>query len=201
MNYKTAAKIYFFRKQGVLIFLFVNNLTFDIFVFLQLENCSFKNYKKMKKIIPILLVAVLALTGCQNKNQYAGTYSGTFTFFKFSTADISQGATSSDNKTGKMQFLTNPLTNGLLLYSVIPLNAVTPEQYVSNSGLLDYLDILLESIGYQNNIYNAATEQIKNVGVTVAFSGNTVHAELQYEIQILGTINTRITIVKFDGVR
>ena len=155
----------------------------------------------MKKIIPILLVAVLALTGCQNKNQYAGTYSGTFTFFKFSTADISQGATSSDNKTGKMQFLANPLTNGLLLYSVIPLNAVTPEQYVSNSGLLDYLDILLESIGYQNNIYNAATEQIKNVGVTVAFSGNTVHAELQYEIQILGTINTRITIVKFDGVR
>ncbi len=175
---------------------------YRLFLYLcRLKIVSPKNYKKMKKIIPILLVAVLALTGCQNKNQYAGTYTGNFTFFKFNTTDISQGATSSDNKQGKMQFLTNPLTNGLFLYSVIPLNAVTPEHYVSNSGLLDYLDVLLSSIGYQNNIYNAATEQIKNIGITVDFSGNTVHAELQYEIEILGTINTRITIVKFDGTR
>jgi len=155
----------------------------------------------MKKILPILLVAVLALTGCQNKNQYAGTYSGNFTFFKFNTMDITQQAANSDNKQGKMLFVTNPLTNGLFLYSVVPLNPVTPEQYVSNSGLLDYLDVLLQSIGYQNSIYNAATEQIKNIGITVNFSGNTVHAELQYEIEILGTVNTRITIVKFDGTK
>ena len=155
----------------------------------------------MKKILPILLVAVLALTGCTTKNQYAGTYTGTFTFFKFASTDMTQSPTSSDNKQGKMQFLTNPLTNGLFLYSVIPLNSVTPEQYVSNSGLLDYLDLLLDNIGYQNYIYNTATEQIKNVGIVVSFSGNTVHAELQYEIQILGTISTRITIVKFDGTR
>jgi len=155
----------------------------------------------MKKILPILLIAVLALTGCTNKNQYAGTYTGTFSFFKFSTTDITQNPTSSDNKQGKMQFLTNPLTNGLFLYSVIPLSSVTPEQYVSNSGLLDYLDVLLESIGYQNNVYNAATEQIKNIGITADFSGNQVHAELQYEIEILGTVSTRITIVKFDGTK
>lgn len=155
----------------------------------------------MKKIIPILLVAVLALTGCTTKNQYAGTYTGTFTFFKFATADITQGATSSDSKSGKMQFLTNPLTNGLFLYSVIPLNSVTPEHYVSNTGLLQYLDLILDNIGYQNNIYNSATEQIRNIGIVVDFSGNSVHVELQYEIEILGTINTRITIVKFDGTR
>ena len=155
----------------------------------------------MKKIFPILLIAVLALTGCTNKNQYAGTYTGTFKFFKFSTSEIIPNANPTDNKSGKMQFLTNPLTNGLFLYSVIPLNNVTPEHYVSNSGLLEYLDMLLESIGYQNSIYNAATEQIKNVAVTADFSGNSVHAELQYEIEILGTINTRITIVTFDGVK
>ena len=155
----------------------------------------------MKKILPILLVAVLALTGCQNKNQYAGTYSGNFTFFKFNTMDITQQAANSDNKQGKMLFVTNPLTNGLFLYSVVPLSPVSPEQYVSNSGLLDYLDVLLQSIGYQNSIYNAATEQIKNIGITVNFSGNNVHAELQYEIEILGTVNTRITIVKFDGTK
>jgi len=155
----------------------------------------------MKKLFPILLIAVLALTGCSNKNPYAGTYTGTFTFFKFATTDLSQGATSSDNKQGKMQFLTNPLTNGLFLYSVVPLSSVTSERYVSNSGLLDYLDLLLDNIGYQNSIYNAATEQIKNIGITVDFNGNNVHAELQYEIEILGTINTRITIVQFDGSR
>lgn len=155
----------------------------------------------MKKILPILLIAVLALTGCQNKNPYAGTYTGTFTFFKFPGTDTSQGATSSSNKQGKMQFLTNPLTNGLFLYSVIPLNGVTPSQYVSNSDLLDYLDMLLDGIGYNNQIYEAGKEAIKRVGITVDFSGDSVHAELQYEIEILGTINTRVTIVKFDGVR
>ena len=155
----------------------------------------------MKKIIPILLIAVLALTGCTNKNQYAGTYTGTFKFFKFSTSEIIPNANPTDNKSGKMQFLTNPLTNGLFLYSIIPLNSVTPEQYVSNSGLLDYLDLLLDNIGYQNSIYEYGKEAIKNIGISVNFSGSSVHAELQYEIEILGTINTRITIVKFDGVR
>lgn len=155
----------------------------------------------MKKFIPILLVAVLALTGCQNKNPYAGTYTGTFSFFIFSGLDITQNAESSSSKQGKMQFLSNPLTNGLFLYSVIPLNGVTPENYVSNSGLLDYLDVLLESIGYSNNIYEYGKEAIKNVAITVTFSGNSVHAELQYEIEILGTLSTRITIVKFDGTR
>lgn len=155
----------------------------------------------MKKIIPIIMLAVIALTGCQNKNPYAGTYTGTFTFFKFATTDITQQATSSDNKQGKMQFLNNPLTEGLFLYSVIPLTRVTPEHYVSNSNMLEYLDLLLDNIGYQNNIYNSTVEQIKNVAITVDFSGNSVHAELQYEIEILGTITTRITIVKFDGIR
>ena len=156
----------------------------------------------MKKFIPILLVAVLALTGCTNKNPYAGTYTGNFTFFKFSTTDITQNPESSDNKQGKMQFLTNPLTNGLFLYSVVPLSAVTSEQYVSNSVMLDYLDLLLDNIGYQNNVYNSAKEYIKNIGITVVFNGNSVHAELQYEIALLGEVlTTRITIVKFDGTR
>ena len=154
----------------------------------------------MKKILPILLIAVLALTGCQNKNPYAGKYSGTFTFFKFSTMDYTQTPTSTDNKGGTMQFLTNPLTNGLLLYSVIPLTG-RGDHYVTNNTLLEYLDMLLDNIGYKNNIYDATSEQIKNVGITVDFSGNTVHAELQYQIEILGTINTRITIVKFDGTK
>ena len=144
----------------------------------------------MKKFIPILLVAVLALTGCSNRNPYAGTYSGTFTF-----------VTDNVTKSGKMQFLTNPLTDGLFLYSVIPLNAATSTHYVSNSDMLDYVTVLLESIGNTNHIYNTATEQIKNVAIDVEFNGSNVYAEVTYEIAILGTLNTRITIVKFSGVK
>ena len=144
----------------------------------------------MKKFIPILLVAVLALTGCSNRNPYAGTYSGTFTF-----------VTDNVTKSGKMQFLTNPLTDGLFLYSVIPLNAASSTHYVSNSDMLDYVTVLLESIGNTNHIYNTATEQIKNVAIDVEFNGSNVYAEVTYEIAILGTLNTRITIVKFSGVK
>jgi hypothetical protein len=144
----------------------------------------------MKKFIPILLVAVLALTGCSNRNPYAGTYSGTFTF-----------VTDNVTKSGKMQFLTNPLTDGLFLYSVIPLNAASSTHYVSNSDMLDYVTVLLESIGNTNHIYNTATEQIKNVAIDVEFNGSNVYAEVTYEIAILGTLNTRITIVKFEGVK
>ena len=127
----------------------------------------------MKKFIPILLVAVLALTGCSNRNPYAGTYSGTFTF-----------VTDNVTKSGKMQFLTNPLTDGLFLYSVIPLNAATSTHYVSNSDMLDYVTVLLESIGNTNHIYNTATEQIKNVAIDVEFNGSNVYAEVTYEIAI-----------------
>lgn len=155
----------------------------------------------MKKIFPILLIAVLALTGCQNKNPYAGTYTGTFKFFNFASMDITQPATSTDNKQGKMQFATNPLTNDLLLYTVIPLSSTNSSTYVSNSAALEYVSDLLEAIGNTNSVYNSITERVKNVAITADFSGSSVHAAVQYEIEILGTISTRITIVEFDGVR
>lgn len=144
----------------------------------------------MKKILPIIMVALLALTACSNRNPYAGTYTGTYTF-----------VTDNVSKSGKMQFLTNPLTDGLLLFSTIPLNAASSTHYVSNSQMLDYLTVLLESIGNTNHIYNAATEEIKNVAIDVEFNGSNVYAEVTYEIAILGTLNTRITIVKFQGVK
>lgn len=152
----------------------------------------------MKKLIPILLVAVLALTGCSNKNPYAGTYTGTFTFLNY---DVLGSLSGNSDKQGKMQFLTNPLSNDLLLYSVIPLSSINSNQYVSNSAALDYLSVLLESIGNTNSIYNSITEKIKNVAINATFEGSSVYVEVQYEIEILGTLNTRITIVKFTGSR
>ena len=152
----------------------------------------------MKRLIPILLVAVVALTGCSNKNPYAGVYTGTFTFLNY---DMLGSLTGNQAKEGKMQFLTNPLSNDLLLYSVIPLSSTTSTQYVSNSAVLDYVSTLLESIGNTNNVYNSITEKIKAVAITADFSGSSVHVVVQYEIEILGTLNTRITIVEFTGTR
>ena len=152
----------------------------------------------MKKIIPIIMLVALALTGCQTQNPYAGTYTGTFTFLNYNTTG---NLTGNDAKKGKMQFLTNPLTNGLFLYSVIPLTQVSSTYYVSNSSVLDFATILLQNIGYTNSVYNSVSEKIKNVAITAEFSGNSVHAEVQYEITILGTLNTRLTVVTFDGVK
>lgn len=144
----------------------------------------------MKKLIPILLVAVLALTGCQNKNPYAGKYSGTYTF-----------VTNNMTKDGTLLMVSNPLTGGLLVYGVIPINpSGSTNVYVSNPDNAALITQLLQKISFQNNIYNTATEQIKNVKVEATFVGNTVNVDMYYEVALLSDLlNTRISIVKFTG--
>lgn len=146
----------------------------------------------MKKIIPILFVAVLALTGCQNSNPYAGKYSGTYTF-----------VTNNVTKEGNLRMVANPLTTGLLVYGVIPIDPYGGSNtYVSNADNSALVTQLLQQIQFQNNIYNTATEQIKNVKVEAIFNGNTVNVDMYYEIALIGDLlNTRISIVKFVGTK
>jgi hypothetical protein len=146
----------------------------------------------MKKLIPILLVAVLALTGCQNTNPYAGKYSGTYTF-----------VTNNVTKEGNLRMVSNPLTTGLLVYGVIPIDPYGgTNTYVSNADNSTLVNSLLQQIQFQNNIYNTATEQIKNVKVEAVFNGNTVNVDMYYEIALIGDLlNTRISIVKFTGTK
>ena len=77
----------------------------------------------MKKIIPIILLAVLALTSCQNQNPNAGKYSGTFTF-----------VTNNVNKDGSVRFVSNPMTGGLLVYGIVPVNPISSNVYMSNEN-------------------------------------------------------------------
>ena len=152
-----------------------------------------KNSIKMKKLIPILLVAVLALTGCQSTNPFAGKYSGTYTF-----------VTNNVQKEGSLRMVSNPLTTGLLVYGVIPIDPVggAGNIYSSNADNSALVTQLLQQIQFQNNIYNTATEQIKNVKVEATFSGNTVNVDMYYEIALIGDLlNTRISIVKFVGTK
>ena len=145
----------------------------------------------MKKLVIVLVAAVLALTSCNSTNPYAGKYSGTYTF-------VSNNVT----KEGSLRMVSNPLTNGLLVYGVVPINAVSTNVYQSNDNNADLVTQLLQQISYQNNICNTATEQIKNVRIEAVFSGNTVNVDMYYEIALIGDLlNTRISIVKFVGTK
>lgn len=144
----------------------------------------------MKKLFPILMIAVLAFTACSDKNPYAGKYSGTYTF-----------VTNNITKSGNLRLVSNPLSNGLLVYGVVPVDYVTETLYKTNTANNEMITQLLQYVGNNNNIYNAATEEIKNVSIEVQFAGNVVNVDMFYEIQILGTVNTRISIVKFVGTK
>lgn len=145
----------------------------------------------MKKILPILLIAVLALTCCSDKNPNAGKYTGTYTFV---TNNITTG--------GSLRLMSNPLTTGLLVYGVIPIEAIGSNMYASSADNSALVTKLLQQIGNQSNIYNTATEQIKNVKVEATFSGNTVQLDLYYEVALISDLlQTRISIVKFSGAK
>lgn len=147
----------------------------------------------MKKIVIALFAAVLILTSCSSTDPNVGKYSGTFTF-----------VTNNVTKSGSVRFVSNPLTGGLLLYGVVPINPVSGYSniYMSNENNAELITQLLQYIGNQSNIYNAATEQIKNVKVEATFSGNTVSLDMFYEVALIGDLlNTRVSIVKFVGTK
>ena len=147
----------------------------------------------MKNIVIVIFAAILVLTSCSSTNPYAGNYTGTYTF-----------VTNNVTKSGSVRFVSNPLTGGLLLYGVVPINPVSgySNVYMSNETNAELITQLLQYIGSQSNIYNAATEQIKNVKVEASFSGNTVSLDMFYEVALIGDLlNTRISIVKFVGTK
>ena len=145
----------------------------------------------MKKLVIVILAAVLALTSCNSTNPYAGKYSGTFTF-----------VTDNISKNGNLRLVSNPLTSGLLVYGVVPINPVSSNVYISNDNNAELITQLLQYVGNQNNIYNAATEQIKNVRVEATFEGNTVYLDMFYEVALISNLlQTRVSIVKFTGTK
>ena len=145
----------------------------------------------MKKLVIVIFAAVLALTSCNSTNPYAGKYSGTFTF-----------VTDNISKNGNLRLVSNPLTSGLLVYGVVPINPVSSNVYISNDNNAELITQLLQYVGNQSNIYNSATEQIKNVRVEATFEGNTVYLDMFYEVALISNLlQTRVSIVKFTGTK
>lgn len=147
----------------------------------------------MKKLLPIFMILVLGLAGCTGEgSQYAGKYTGTFTFIKNSTT-----------KEGTVRITNNPISqNGVLLYGVLPLDYQSSAVYEAESENVEYISQILSSIFGDNNYIDTATEQVKNIHVKAQFSGNNLEMTVYYEVALLGDLlNTEIRIVEFSGTK
>lgn len=145
----------------------------------------------MKRLFPIFLLIVLGFAACTTGegSKYAGKYAGTFTFIK-------DGHT----KDGTVRITNNPLSqNGVLLYACLPLEYVSTGVYRANSDNVEYMKTILEAIVGGSNYIDASTEAVKNIKVETLFSGNYMEMTVWYEIQILGTLTTRVEIITFTG--
>lgn len=146
----------------------------------------------MKRFLfPIFVMIVVAFAACSGTNTYAGKYTGTFTFIKDSTT-----------KEGSVRMTSNPLNeNGILLYGCLPLTQTSTGYFSATSTNGDYISTILSSIIGNNNYINTATEQIKNIKSEAVFNGSTLNLTIYYEVQILSTLQTRVEIIKFTGVK
>jgi hypothetical protein len=145
----------------------------------------------MKRLFPIFLLIVLGFSACTTGegSKYAGKYVGTFTFIK-------DGHT----KDGSVRITNNPLSqNGVLLYACLPLEYVSTGVYRANSDNVEYMKTILEAIVGGSNYIDATSEAVKNIKVETLFSGNYMEMTVWYEIQILGTLTTRVEIITFTG--
>jgi len=71
--------------------------------------------------------------------------------------------------------------------------------YRANSDNVEYMKTILEAIVGGSNYIDATSEAVKNIKVETLFSGNYMEMTVWYEIQILGTLTTRVEIITFTG--
>jgi hypothetical protein len=163
--------------------------------FLYLCRHQLKINKKMKKLLPIIMILLVGLTACTDGGgkQYAGTYKGTFTFVK------------QDNRTkdGTVIITNNPLSDdGVLLYACLPLEYVSTGKYQTKSENAEYISKVLQNIIGDNSYVDTATETVKDITVEAVFSGNTVTLSVYYTVALLSDLlNTRVEIVTFTGTK
>lgn len=139
------------------------------------------------------LIAILASCSSGESAQYAGKYSGTYTF-------ISENRT----KEGTIVITSNPLVdNGILVYGVLPLNYYTSGVYKSDDSNGEVIASVLSAIGVGENTTEGVEENVKSMTTTATFDGSSIELEVKYEVELVSSlgINTEIRIVEFDGTK
>lgn len=147
----------------------------------------------MKKVLPILLLFVFALTACTNNtsSQYAGKYSGIFTFIK-----------DSKTKSGNVRLVTNPVSaDGLLLYGVLPLDKVSEGSFEATSENAEYMTSVLEAMVGANGYIDKTAEAVKNINVRAVVSGSELTMTVSYTVEILSLATTEVRILEFTGTK
>lgn len=133
----------------------------------------------MKKLVLLIVVALTAfsMTSCNKDNEYAGTYSGTFSVV---------GTEKSIN--GKLVFTAGISdTENLYIYGV-KLKKESDAKYTSDAAALSTIVALVS---------NESANQIEKINATFTFSGSQVEMKLQYNL--LGF--TDVTIITFTGTK
>ena len=147
----------------------------------------------MKKVLPILLLFVFALTACTNNtsSQYAGKYSGIFTFIK-----------DSKTKSGNVRITANPVSaDGLLLYAVLPLNKISEGSFEATTENAEYMTSVLEAMVGANGYIDKTAEAVKNINVKADFANGEMHMIVSYTVEILSSLTTEVRILEFTGTK
>lgn len=147
----------------------------------------------MKKVLPILLLFVFALTACTNNtsSQYAGKYSGIFTFIK-----------DSKTKSGNVRITVNPVSaDGIMLYGILPLNKVSEGKFEASSENAEYMTSILEAMVGANGYIDKTAEAVKNIHVVTEFANGELHMTVSYTVEILSSLTTEVRILEFTGTK
>lgn len=126
---------------------------------------------------------------------YAGTYKGTYTYFKYVDNQEVQDGEPQGDKSVPVTQLTD---NQIYLYGVLPLTKVSEGKFATSALSGELLQLLFQAIGLSDNI----ASQAKNVSFEAVFTG-TGHMSyrLYYELEISTVIGISIdvNILKFEG--
>lgn len=158
----------------------------------------------MKKtlLFVMALAIVFSFSACKKDKtitggvSYAGTYKGSYTFFKYTNNQEVQDGEPQGNKSVPVTQITD---NQVYLYGVLPLARVSEGVFATSELSGTLVQSLFQAIGLSENI----ASQAKNVSFQANFSGNHLSYRLYYELEL--TIATGVTIevniMKFEGDR
>ncbi|MDR2979939.1 MAG: hypothetical protein LBV02_05830 [Bacteroidales bacterium] len=133
----------------------------------------------MKRIVVAvcMVLVVLLTTSCNKDNEYAGTYSGTFSM---------TGTEKTVN--GNLIFTAGVNDSENLYLYGMKMTKESDAKYISNTATLSRIVAMIST---------DSADQIENVSATFEFSNNRVDMKLQYNL--LGSID--ITIITFTGTK
>lgn len=155
----------------------------------------------MKKLLfaVVAMAIVFSFTSCKkSETSFAGTYVGTYTFFKYNDAtqtNEQDGAVQNGKKVPVVQLTDSRVR----LYGILPLDKVSEGRFESSQISVDLAKSLLVMVGVSQEMAERVTDMKFSADFT---SANHMNFTMSYELEILNGLSTvEIHILKFSGDR